>query len=233
MWLSGRRMTTRPRGPAGRYTGICRPVVRRPLNGNTVFNMGKAFTASDWELVRVRATAVGAQMRAKGATVWDFAPLPPVRKAQLDQFTRQTGLAMPGDFADLLTKFAGGWKFYWNLSVKKTDSWLKPPVFMGNFGGNAEVPFIGATAKETLLDRYHAFQFNIRNSYLDDPGALKVVPALFPLHTWDGGGGDYTVLRLDVSPARVYYLDPAPRSGRSSARCPGRGRGGSRRPAGG
>jgi hypothetical protein len=32
-------------------------------------------------------------------------------------------------------------------------------------------------------------------------------PALFPLHTCDGSGGDYTVLRLDVTPAKVEYLD--------------------------
>ena len=73
--------------------------------------MGNAFTASDWELVRTRAITTAAQLRAKGATVWDFALLPPVPRSQLDDFTHQTGFALPGDFADLLTKFAGGWEF--------------------------------------------------------------------------------------------------------------------------
>ncbi len=169
--------------------------------------MGNTFTASDWELVRTRATATAVQLRAKGATVWDFAPLSPVPLAQLDGFTRATGFVLPGDFADLLTKFAGGWKFYWCLKVKKTDTWLQPPVSMGNFGGNAEVPFVGATVDETLLGRYRSFQSEIRETYLDNPETLEVLPALYPLHGFDGGGGDYTVLRLDVSPARVYYLD--------------------------
>ena len=169
--------------------------------------MGNAFTVSDWDLVRTRASTTASQLRAKGATVWDFAPLPPVPQSQLDDFSRKTGLALPLDFADLLTKFAGGWKFYWCLNVKKTDKWLKPAVFMGNFGGNAEVPFIGATTEGTLFDQYQGFQSEIHDTYLDDPETLRVVPALFPLHGWDGGGGDYTVLRLDVSPARVYYLD--------------------------
>jgi len=169
--------------------------------------MGNAFTASDWELVRTRAANTAARLRGKGATVWDFEPLPPVPRSQLDDFARETGLALPGDLADLLTKFAGGWKFYWCLKLKDTDTWLKPPSFMGSFGGNAEVPFIGATKKDAVLDQYHSFQAEIRNTYLDNPETLKVVAALFPLHGWDGGGGDYTVLRLDVSPARVYYLD--------------------------
>lgn len=168
--------------------------------------MGNTFTASDWEFVRTRATATAAQVRAKGATVWDFAPLPPIPHSQLDNFTRETGFTLPADLAELVTRFAGGWKFYWCLHVKTMDKFLIPPVDMGQFGGNGDVPFIGATADETLLDRYRSFQSDIRK-YLDDPETLKVIPSLFPLHRWDGGGGDYTVLRLDMSPARVYYLD--------------------------
>lgn len=169
--------------------------------------MGNAFSTSDWDFIRSRAMTTGAQLQAKGATVWDFAPLPPIPRSQIDHFTRKTGFTLPGDFVDLLTKFAGGWKFYWGLYVKKTGAILESPVFMGNFGGNAEVPFIGATKKETLLDQYQSFQSEIQGSFFGDPETLKLIPALFPLHTWDGGGGDYTALRLDVSPARVYYLD--------------------------
>lgn len=169
--------------------------------------MGNAFTSSDWAMVQTNASTTAAQLRAKGAAVGDFTRLPPVPESQLVDFTRETGLAFPSDFADLVTKFAGGWKFDWCLHVKKTDRWLKPPAFVSNFGGNSEVPFIGATAAETLLDRYWAFQARIHSTYLDDPDTLKVMPALFPLHSWDGGGGDYTVLRLDVSPSRIYYLD--------------------------
>ena len=34
-----------------------------------------------------------------------------------------------------------------------------------------------------------------------------MLPSLFPVHLFEGGGGDYLVLRLDVTPAKVYYLD--------------------------
>jgi hypothetical protein len=82
--------------------------------------MGNAFTISDWDLVCTRAATTAAQLRAKGATVWDFEPPPPVPQSQIEEFRRQTGLALPGDFTDLLTKFAGGWKFYWCLGLEKT-----------------------------------------------------------------------------------------------------------------
>jgi hypothetical protein len=175
--------------------------------------MGNAFTQVDWDLVQTRAGSVGAQLRAKGAEVWDFEPLPPVPRAQLEEFTRKTRIVFPSDFVDLVTNFAGGWNFSWCLFETKTGKWLKSPVFMGNFGGNAEVPFIGASTDETLLDRYESFQDEIRNSIhnrnscLEDSETLRLLPALFPLHTCDGSGGDYTVLRLDVAPAKVYYLD--------------------------
>jgi hypothetical protein len=169
--------------------------------------MANTFTASDWELIRKRAASTATQLRAKGATVSEFQPLPPISQQQLNQFARETGLVLPGDFSDLLTKFAGGWNFYWSLHVKHNKIWLKPTASVGTFGGNGEVPFIGASKDQTLLDLYRSFQTDIHGTYLDDPDTLKLIPTLFPLHGWDGGGGDYTVLRLDVSPACVYYLD--------------------------
>ena len=164
--------------------------------------MGNTFTQADWEHVRARAVTVAGQLCAKGADVWDFEALPPVEQGQLDQFTRATGLALPNDLADLLTRFAGGWTFAWSLGFEEN-----PPVCMGTSGGNAEVPFIGATAASTLLDRYTAFQAEIRQGYRLEAGTEAMLPALLPLHTWDGGGGDYTVLRLNVTPAEVLFLD--------------------------
>jgi hypothetical protein len=158
--------------------------------------MGNAFTQVDWDLIRTRAGTVAAQLRAKGAEVWDFEPLPPVPRAQLEEFTRKTRIVFPSDFVDLVTNFAGGWNFSWCLCETKTGKWLKSPVFMGNFGGNAEVPFIGASTDETLLDRYESFQDEIRNSIhnrnscLEDSEMLRLLSALFPLHTCDGSGGD-------------------------------------------
>ncbi|HEX5245131.1 MAG TPA: hypothetical protein VFW23_17865 [Tepidisphaeraceae bacterium] len=169
--------------------------------------MSKEFTSADWEFVEARANATAAQIRAKGATADDFAALPPIPQSQIDDFARATGYALPPDFVDLVTKFAGGWKFYWSLSLKNSNVWAKVPVDMGSFGGNAEVPFIGATAKNSLLDLYRSFQSEICASYLNDQSTIELLPALYPLHSWDGGGGDYTVLRLDVEPSRVYYLD--------------------------
>jgi|GEM_PF-2594328 len=191
--------------------------------------MSKEFTSADWEFVKARANATAAQIRAKGATADDFVSLPPIPQSQIDDFARVTGYALPPDFVDFVTKFAGGWKFYWSLSLKNSNAWaevpvdmgsfggnaeptlgnphMETPVDMGSFGGNAEVPFIGATPKTSLLDLYRSFQSEMGASYLNDQSTIELLPALFPLHSWDGGGGDYTVLRLDMKPARVYYLD--------------------------
>jgi hypothetical protein len=76
---------------------------------------------------------------------------------------------------------------------------------MGDDGGNSEVPFIGATATETLFDRYQAFQSEL-GPLVDYTDSLRALPALFPLHSYEGNNGSYAVLRLDVSPARIYYL---------------------------
>jgi hypothetical protein len=169
--------------------------------------MGNAFMQTDWDLVRARANATARQLRAKGVTVSDFSPLPPIPTSQIVEFSDETGISLPTDFVELVTKFAGGWNFYWSLCIEEFGQWLKPPYFVGNFGGNSEVPFIGATREQTLLDQYRSFQNEIKNTYLSDPQTLELMPFVFPLHTWEGGGGDYTVLRLDTSPARIYYLD--------------------------
>jgi hypothetical protein len=133
-------------------------------------------------------------------------PLPPIPLSQVQAFSRATGHTLPPDFVDLVTKFAGGWNFYWALS-REDDTWLEPPVYMGEFGGNGEVPFIGATTETTLLDLYNNFQDEIRKGWRLNDDTKAILPALFPLQSWEGGGADFLVLRLDVSPAQVLYLD--------------------------
>jgi hypothetical protein len=169
-------------------------------------DIGSTFTGSDWDLVRTRADATAAQLRAKGATADDFRPLPPVPESQLVDFNRQTGFSLPGDFAGLVTKYVGGWWFDWTMWRRDSDDRLRPPVRFGDRGGNAEVSFIGVTAKTTLLQLYEELRFEVRMR-ADDPSIVDGIRVLFPLHLFDGGGDDFTVLRLDVSATRIYYLD--------------------------
>jgi len=168
--------------------------------------MSDRFSEQDWSMVRERLNDVAAQFKSLGATVWPAELFPPVAEAQIKEFEASTTLSLPQDFADLVTRFAGGWKFYWCLARPKSDDWLKPPVFMGNFGGNGEVPFIGATASDTLLSLYRELQAEVTES-IDDPESQAIVRASFPLHLFDGRGGDYTVLRLDTDPTEVLFLD--------------------------
>ncbi|MDQ2686834.1 MAG: SMI1/KNR4 family protein [Armatimonadota bacterium] len=169
--------------------------------------MADNFTAADWNHLQERASTLTGQLQAKGVTVEPFNPMPPIPRSQVDDFEEQTGLRLPQDFVDLVTQFAGGWRFYWNLEVQADRRWLRPPAYMGDFGGNSEVPFIGASEGCPLLKLYNTFQEEIRDDAPDDPDTLAALSAMFPLHLTDGGGGDYTVLRLDTSPVEVVYLD--------------------------
>lgn len=169
--------------------------------------MGSKFSQADWDFVTQTALAISRQLLAKGATVQPFRPFPPIPSEQIEEFTSVTGLVLPQDLTEFLTEFSGGWTFYWSLFSTAKDEFIQPPVTMGNFGGNSEVAFIGAAEGDSLLRRYQEFQAEIHDTYVDDPATLEALPAMIPLHAWDGGGGDYTVLRIDKSPAEVLYLD--------------------------
>ncbi|MFO0891418.1 MAG: SMI1/KNR4 family protein [Isosphaeraceae bacterium] len=169
-----------------------------------------AFTDADWQHLTARLNRVASCLKAKGATVWAPEFLPPIGRSQVDDFEAQTGLRFPEDLVDLVTKYTGGWKFYWNLCVETEGRWLEPPSRLANFGGNAETHFVGASQRETLLDCYRTFQEQIHETYLvdsGDPETLRLMPKVFPLLVCEGGGADTLVLRLDTDPAEVVYLD--------------------------
>ncbi|MEW4571416.1 hypothetical protein AB1L88_26375 [Tautonia sp. JC769] len=168
------------------------------------------FAESDWRHLTSRMAWVEGRLKAKGATVRSPDLMPPVDRAQVDAFSDRTGLRLPQDLIDLVTGFAGGWSFSWNLGVAGTDRWLRPGVDVGAFGGNGEVPFLGASRETTLLDLYQQFQEEIHDTFFADAGdaeSLRRMPSVFPLHLFEGGGGDSTVLRLDTSPCEVVFLD--------------------------
>jgi len=175
--------------------------------------MGSAFTKTDWEFVRNRAISIKAQLRAKGQPVdhflpGDFEPLPHIPMSQIEEFYSQTGYAFPNDFVDLVTKFAGGWRFYWSLCISQTPfKCLEPPVYLGNFGGSSEAPFIGASKDNTLLKIYGEFQRNLSQHYRRPSEQIEIDPALFPLNDFEGGEGDMTVMRLDRIPTEIHFLD--------------------------
>ena len=168
-----------------------------------------AFVDENWRHLTGRLAWVEHRLTAKGADAPPAEFLPPVAPAQVEEFARATGLRLPADLVDLATKFAGGWAFHWNL-CRPDGRWLEPPVALGSFGGNAEDPFLGASAETTLLGRYQQFQEEIHGTWLadrGDPSTLAAMPAAFPLLTCEGGGGDYLILRLDTDPCEVVYLD--------------------------
>jgi hypothetical protein len=71
---------------------------------------------------------------------------------------------------------------------------------------HSEVPFIGATSDNPLITISTSFQEDIQYCEVAN-STLDILPALFPLYTYEEGGADYTVIRLDRDPAEVVYLD--------------------------
>jgi hypothetical protein len=171
-----------------------------------------AFTASDWQHLTSQMAWVEGRMRAKRLTVDSPQFLPPIPGSQVEAFTRETGFLLPDDLIDLLTKFAGGWSFYWCLCAEAEDRWPEPAGYVSTFGGNGEVPFIGASRENTLLSLYNEFQHLLQRTMLVEPEfahTMKVMTAVLPLYSCEGGGGDFTVMRLDTSPCEILFLDHA------------------------
>jgi hypothetical protein len=173
--------------------------------------MGDHFTKADWEHVLERATALTKALRAKGGSVEEeFTPWPRVPRSQVDALQAKMGFALPQDFIDLVTQFASGWSFSWSLAVEGINDWLKAPVYLGDSGAN-NMRFLGASAAEPLVETYTGFQrmFDLLEPYWlrFDPATRHLLPALFPLSFREGCRDNFTALRLDVSPARIYYLE--------------------------
>jgi hypothetical protein len=156
------------------------------------------FTEADWQLVCERAATLVEQLGAKGARARPMRPLPPMRPEWVGEWEKETGLRLPADFVDLLTKFAGGWWFHWDLYSAQKGVRLQPPVCPARSGGNPEVPLLGC---------YSEFQVTLNETPIEDEETLAVQKAFYPLYEFEGGGGDYLVLRLDKTPAEVVYLD--------------------------
>jgi hypothetical protein len=168
--------------------------------------MEEAFTQDDWLQITDRVVAVSYFLRQKKCDVNLFRALPPVEKSQVGEFQRKTGLRFERDFQDFVKSCAGGWRFSLSLFLDNKSGPLEPPVKMGTFGGNSNADFIGASENFTLLQAYEEFQTIARDSYIENEETLAILPALFPLQLSEGGGADFTVLRLDMKPAEVHFL---------------------------
>lgn len=160
------------------------------------FRMSDNFTRDDWQHLRSQADLMALRLRAKGLRTVGIQPLPPVDPQQCRDFSHATGITLPLAFADLVTKYAGGWTFDWSLS---TDEWGFDVDDAPAESGCGEI-FIGVSERNTLLAEYTAFQKRIPES-----SRSSATPFLFPLNA--DGGGDYLTLRFDCSPVRVIVLD--------------------------
>lgn len=171
--------------------------------------MGDSWEKADWEFVEGRIRTVQSQLRAKGARIFEYQPLKPIPGQQLAAVEKKAGHLFPPDFVDLVTKFTGGWKFGWGLV--KAEKWTEPlktiPPFAGTFGGNAEVFFIGGSAKTPLFQHYDYLQKQMIEWDFSGELDRNIARALFPLHTFEGGGGNFSAIDLRSTPTRVYYLD--------------------------
>ncbi len=157
------------------------------------------------------------RVAAKGGEIQKPEIFPPVPPSQVEEFERATGLRLPTDFVDVVTNYTGGFRFAWSLyNIYDKSKYILTKTAIR--GGNWEVPFIGASQRKSLLDLYQELQNEflgscnwIFRSEFDDNEDIqetrKVIPYCFPLYLFSGGGGDYTVLRIDVEPAQIIYLD--------------------------
>ncbi|MCO6449239.1 MAG: hypothetical protein J5I90_00495 [Caldilineales bacterium] len=158
---------------------------------------------------------ISERISANGGEVEGLEILSPIPLSQVDEFNRLTGLSLPEDFVETITKFAGGFYFAWSLYEASGDSdWSFPWR-----GGNWDVPFIGASKAKPLIEVYNEFQNGfLTGSYnwihrveFDDNEDILLTRATlrqcFPLYLDCGGGGDFLVLRLDTDPSQILYLD--------------------------
>ena len=160
----------------------------------------------DWQTITDRAVAINHHLRRRNLSVDLFTVTPPVDEKQVTKFNSKSKFKLPADFARFVTKHTGGWRFHWSLYNLKDQGQSEPECAPGSTGGNSEVMFIGASADHPLLTIHKSFQKDIRYSEVAE-STLNLLPALFPLYTYEEGGADYTVLRLDRDPAEVVYLD--------------------------
>lgn len=168
--------------------------------------MQAAFSQQDWERVHDRLTTAAVDLQAVGASVAPPQILPPIPESQLLEFQASTGLALPEDLSQMLTRFSGGWYFSWNLSTKLQESQIDRSFDVGGSGGNGEVQFIGADESSTLLSRHQELQ-DFAERWIGNQETRNIIKSSFPLHLFEGGGGDLALLRLDKSPAEIVYLD--------------------------
>jgi len=155
---------------------------------------------------------IARRVLAKGGEVEGPDLLPPIPLSQVDEIERFTGLSLPKDFVETVTQFSGGFKFAWSLRSNMNQ---KFPLE----GGNWEVPFIGVSETKSLLEVYKEFQEGFLTgacnwiywSEFDDNEDIRLTRSAlrycFPLYSFCGGGGDFLVLRFDVKPSQILYLD--------------------------
>lgn len=99
--------------------------------------MGDHFTRADWDHVQERAAAITTALQAKGLIVEPCIPLPPVPQRQVDALRGRMAFTLPQDFVDLVTPFACGWTFGWDLPDDQGEmagawwGWLQEPDAAG------------------------------------------------------------------------------------------------------
>jgi hypothetical protein len=179
--------------------------------------MSREMSQKVWDRWQSNLHWVIERILLKGGKVREPEILPPIPVSEVDEFETVTGLCLPKDFADMVVNFGGGFGVAWSL-YNVYDQNRDVLIRASARGGNWEVPFIGATERTSLLDLYHKFQHDFHTvcSWIfsrdfdddeDTQECRRVIPHCFPLYLDGGGGGDYTVLRIDTDPAQILHLD--------------------------
>jgi len=152
-----------------------------------------------------RILSMEADVRGSAAEIF-----PPVPGAQVNELRNATGISLPDDFAEWLTKHCGGFDMWWVFDE------LDTPLGRCFSGGCSEAPFIDAYEGKTLLGLFNDLQEQLRHTYLyneqydDDEHVVGIRECLkhcFPLSFMFSMSGDMLALRCDVEPAHVVFLD--------------------------
>lgn len=147
---------------------------------------------------------------AKGGRVDQLVVFPPAYQSAVESFEQEIGYRLPKDFVTMLLRETGGFRFAWSFGAAAV-----PDHADGN-GGNAEVAFVGLEEFGSLATIYRDFQNRLKRTYLYSPDydsdreflmTRRVLNRCIPLYQDYSSEGDYLVLRCDVEPAEVLFLD--------------------------
>jgi hypothetical protein len=146
----------------------------------------------------------------KGGRVDQLTVFPPTSQSTVESFEHEIGYRLPEDFVYMLRQETGGFWFAWSFGLASV------PIHSDGNGGNVEVAFVGLEEFGSLSTLYRDFQGRLRRTYLYSPDydndrealiTRRVLTRCFPLYMDYSSEGDSLVLRCDVEPAEVLFLD--------------------------